>query len=149
LIGEIKMGDNLIYKTKFAIGDWSYDDHGRSDWFLVSSNKTVEQLREAHFKAKEVIGFDPGAMCGSYEEYSLSKEHIEKLKAAGVSLEIDGTPEVPSTTYLLILWLECLRVAEPDLLYIIHDDDEVPTMHFYGVDEKGRYVNVPGYGLLS
>lgn len=142
------MGDNLIHKTKFAIGDWSDDGHGRCHWYLVSSNKTVEELREAHFKAKEVIGFDPGEMCNNYENEHLTEDQVEKLTDAGISTDWDEYNEELSSHHILRLWLKCLRVVEPDLLYIIHEDDKYPTMHFYGVDGEGRHLKTPGYGLF-
>lgn len=48
----------------FEVGDWSGDGHAYSAQYLVEVNKSLEQLREIHFKENHFIG----SLCKEYEE---------------------------------------------------------------------------------
>ena len=39
-----------MYKFVIPIGDWSEDGHGKHDDYVVTSNKPVEAVREAHYR---------------------------------------------------------------------------------------------------
>ena len=50
---------------------------------------------------------------------------------------------------LLGIWLSVLIYLDPSLTLLVKTPDEIPSMHFYGYDEKKRHLNNPGYGLYE
>lgn len=64
---------------KINIGDWSNDGHGETKSYLVSTSKTVEDAREAHFKIKEVTGIDIHSLANEYEEDKIKPEDFYLL----------------------------------------------------------------------
>ena len=135
----------MIYEIIFELGDWSKDGHNQSDKFKIKSNKPVEELRELHFKFCEQH-FEIGDMCSEYQEYGLSDEIEAKLDSLNISYK--NFEEDVSAESLLIIWLNCLKYIDNTFEYYIIEDD-TPTMHFYGFDNKGRHVDVPGYDLYE
>jgi hypothetical protein len=129
----------------FELGDWSDDGHGKSDKYKLKTNKTVEELRELHFKFCEQY-FEIGEMCSEYQEYGLSDEIKAKLDSLNISYKL--FEQDTSTKQLLIIWLDCLKRVDNTVEYYIIEDD-TPTMHFYGFDANGRHLGVPGYGLFD
>lgn len=134
-----------MYKYKFPIGDWSGDGHGQCKWFIISGQKPVQDVREAHFKCEEVFGFSPGEMCSEYQNPELSSEIKSKLKeilGEKINLEDIYIDEI------LIIWISMLNHVDPDLkLEVIKDD--IPIINFYEFDKKERHLKVPGYGLFE
>jgi hypothetical protein len=156
------------YKVKFPIGDWSRDGHGMCDWFIVNSNKPVEELREAHFSFRGKAGFDIGDLCHEYEdsiigvvetkflkdnklvydkdmELEYLDEQLDPLEKAD---DFEGAKALcifdPET--LLKIWINCLMYSDPNLKLEIVTDD-IPHINQYGFDKKNRHLKTPGYGL--
>lgn len=149
-----------MYKIKFELGDWSDDGHGKSKIFLVESSVPVEELREIHFKAPNVLGFDIGSICSEYEKNWITKDFyytLHKVIKVEPNEELDENfwEEYEDKYYfedvdeLLWYWLKCLTAIEPTLELKIVDDRTHPSIHFYGFDSLGRHLNTPGYGLFN
>lgn len=68
---------------KLQFGDWSNDGHGKSQDFILETNKSVKDVEEAYAKAKEKSGVDLENICSEYEERALESETYDKLKALG------------------------------------------------------------------
>lgn len=141
----------MTYMIRFPIGDWSDDGHGKCEYFEVQSNHPVQHVREVHFKAPEVIGFNIGDMCRNYEE--LSTEVVTKLNAIGIDPnkfldgEIDPEDYYMDYESLINIWLAILNYIDPTLeLEIIKSKAE--DINFYGIDEKNRHLETPGYGVF-
>lgn len=153
-----------LHKIKFVLGDWSGDGHGKYEEYMVLSSKSVEELRELHFAAVK-LGIDPGEWASSYDEIDIPDEQIEALVKAGIDIgyvqygiyreEVKGVPEyavyyAEEVEGLLNLWLDVLKLLdETKSLTLEVVKDNVPTMHFYGLDEQGRHLDVPGYGMFN
>jgi hypothetical protein len=56
----------------FPIGDWSCDGHNCYAEFLVSSEKSLEDVREAHFKENAFIG----SLCQEYEDNKIDIRNL-------------------------------------------------------------------------
>lgn len=147
-----------MYKIKFTLGDWSDDGHCMKDVFIVESTLPVDDLREVHFKANDLLGFDIGSLCSDYGDSSISRERYEKLEkflSCTIYEDIDddfweeneNEILIDSPKDLLHIWLDCLEKTEPGLKLKVIDDD-IPNIHFYGRDKKNRHLNTPGYGLF-
>lgn len=151
----------LEYLIKFPIGDWSGNGHERCDWYVVKSNKPVEELREIHFSCKEKLGFTIGNLCEEYQEYRVDAVLSEKLLELGIlDVVVDGPIEalildkngryIPDGTEgLLKLWLEILKYLDPTFEYEIDNEKKIPCINFYGPDSKNRHLDTPGYGLFE
>lgn len=147
---------------KFPIGDWSGDGHGQCDWYIVESNKTVEEIENIQELVQNQLGFKIRDMCGDYEEECLTLYIIEILLKNGILTpkcffgnvkesqesfdkiissveEEEYHIDLPNRSDDLIrIWLEILKFACPDFEYSIID---LPAFYASG--------SGPGYGLFQ
>ncbi len=205
-------------KIQFTVGDWSGDGHNEKKDFFVLSSVPVQDLRELHYLAKSVVGFEIGSICGDYDEHDLDKGIREHLTEIGVLSEHDkDMTEMMQPEDVMEIWVRVLRYiaedkgipltltrilpgtpsalpidalrtlmkratkdglkaeitvngevpADPaDALFSALSDAaraqggslgvlvtgpnvaKIPTMHFYGFDEKNRHLDTPGYGAF-
>lgn len=131
-------------RIKFPIGDWSNDGHGKCQYFIATTPLTVDHVREVHFAAPAILGFDIGSICNEYGESSISPEILAKIAKVlpAWSEELEG-PES-----LFILWISLLNKIDPYLMLtpVVEDAEDI---HFCGFDAKNRHLNTPGYGLFE
>lgn len=147
-----------MFKIKFTLGDWSGDGHGKNSSYIYESNKSVEEVREIHFKFKDMFSFDIGSLCRDYGESWITKETYYKLQDI-IKWPID--PELndewwaeeenryhPEKYELSWFWAKGLMAVDKTLI-LIEVDDTIPTLHFFGYDNQGRHLHTPGYGLFE
>ena len=160
----------MSYKFKLPIGDWSFDGHSKCDWFIIGSNKPVEDVREAYFRFVQHTGtgFDNTVKDAPYTRYDgdplltvkwmkkIGLENhpfIEDVDASNVSV-IDDTV-IDDTVIDDIgpdefaqLFVDALNKFDSSLGLSIewNDTDMFP---FYGYDDQKRHIGHIGYGLLS
>lgn len=137
----------MTYIIRFPVGDWSDDGHGKCDYFEVRSNYPVQQLREIHFKAPDVVGFEIGNMCR--EDSQLSTDVFGKLIAIGFDLsQYTETEECYMDSEGIIdIWLAILRHIDPSV-ELERIKSEAEDINFYGFDKKKRHLAAPGYGVF-
>ena len=139
-----------MYQIKMTIGDWSKSNHGASETFLISSNLPVEDVREAHFRIKDVTDIDLESVCSNYDEDEIDSETMEILQEMGFVFR-NKTGMGPEITYpeeMARIWMFLLMRANPQLQLELLKD-ETPSIHFVGYDEKGRHIGEVGYGLFK
>ena len=139
-----------MYQFYMTIGDWSDDGHGLNRSYLISSNAPVETVREAHYRIKDVTGVDVEDICSEYENDVIDAENVQRLQKIGYPLEdiaTDGTVCM-NEKEMARLWLFLLQKADPELKLSFGVKEEIPTLHFYGYDEKGRHISFVGYGVF-
>ena len=135
-----------MYRFKLPVGDWSSDGHCECEYYLVSSNKPVEEVREAHYKIKEKTGIDIETECAEYQDNILSLSCKEKLSELGFALEEAGTETTPEE--MARIWLFLLQKADSELELQLVPEDKSPCLCFYGFDAQGRHISGVGYGLF-
>ena len=145
---------------KIPIGDWSDDGHGKCDWFTVKSNFTVEQARDAYFKAVEASGLDIAKeIAHDFEDSGVSERIIELLpefleylfeRGLIVDWSDDEEPEyhVEETSAMAEIVCCFIKRYNSEFEYKIVEDS-IPMLPFYGFDEKHRHIGHIGYGLFS
>lgn len=140
--------ENLFYLT---IGDWSGDGHSQREHFLVRANKSLEQVREAHFLIPEKTGVDIESICSGFEEDTISEELVDKIEDLGFTLENSAgiCKEMIEVDEMAHLWTFLLQEADPELEIEFVEQQPHPTLHFHGYDEKGRHIGAVGYGLFQ
>lgn len=157
---EIKIEKDSKMSTliRFPVGDWSGDGHDKCDYFQAKSNKSVQEVREIHFSAKEKLGFDIGDICHEYEESEVREDILEALVEAGFDIQWAGGSETAryfeeadgrfmTADGVFNLWIDILMFLDPELkLEPVADNFEDIT--FYGFDEKKRHLQGPGYGCF-
>lgn len=140
----------MMYKFRLSIGDWSGDGHCFHEDFVVASNMPVEFVREVHYKIKDRTGIQIEDICSEYEEDKIEPEIVQALSEMGFKFE-DNTEMDEGTISpeeMARIWIFLLQKTEPTLrLEIIPDD--LPTLHFSGIDKQGRHIGFVGYGLFS
>ena len=165
-----------------SIGDWSADGHGNKKEYKVSSDKSVEEVREDHFGIETTLGFKIDSIVNKYEVEAIKPEQmLELLRIEGfkenfsVSLASGGYDENkinwlipflkedpdtedmyedefefhPTPKLLAEIWIYLINKVDPDLNLKLIQEENIPSLHFYGVDEKGRHINQVGYGLFQ
>ena len=148
----------LIYNWNLPIGDWSDDGHGKCTWFSISSNFTVEESREAYFKAVKESGVDISSEIASeYEDSSVSEkalklipEFIDYLYKEGLLANWSEKGEDPKyhveeIRNMAKIVLLFIKNYTPEFDYKII---EIPMLPFYGFDGYGRHIGYFGYGLF-
>lgn len=136
--------DNSRYMYNMTIGDWSDDGHSESVNFVFFSNKPIEDVREAHYRIKEVTGIDIENICSDYDEDWIDDDIFEQIVALG--FEFDDDSMMPSEHELAKLWAFLLNQVDPELSIRVLTDLE--RIHFHGFDEKRRHIGSVGYGLF-
>lgn len=137
----------MKYTFKFAIGDWSNDGHGNCEYFIVQSNKSVEEVREYHYQIKHVTGIDIDNMC--CKDNVISNDMYNLFIKLGFNFEtdLDINDEIHCDPVLYVkLWIFLLQQVDKTLKIEIVD---IPMLQFYGFDNKGRHIEASGYGLFK
>ena len=137
------------YQFIMSIGDWSEDGHGKSEDFLVTANKPVQNVREAHYLIKEKTDIDIESLCSEYEDNVVPDDIAEQLLERGFQLERLAGTWVLTPALMASLWAYLLCEADPELKLRIQEPPQIETLHFYGKDEKGRHISQVGYGLFT
>lgn len=136
---------------KIPIGDWSDDGHGKCDWFIIKSNFTVEQAREAYFKSVEESKINiSNEIASEYEDTSVSEEVVETFPEFIEKKLIFKDPD-----YEKYYVEDSFSLAEIVCLFIQRYNIEfeyeilnIPMLPFYGYDKKDRHIGHIGYGLF-
>ncbi len=152
-------------KFKIAIGDWSGDGHGHCDYYLVSALGSIDDVREAFFKAREVVPKElhPEQICSEYEEtrvspevarrlvdfYDLSNSELYNYEEEWFEKYFFTEGLVTEAQLFPVIVLLFIMKGNPDLDLRLEEENYVPTLHFYGSDDKGRHINFMGYGIKT
>lgn len=140
-----------MYSFIMSIGDWSGDGHEKSEDFIVSSTVPVEKVREAHYRIPEATGIDFEAICSNYGDNCIDKQNMKALKELGFQFK-DPTglgDQVMDPEEMARLWIFLLQKADSSLYLQLKRKEELPTLHFYGNDGKGRHIAQIGYGVFN
>lgn len=150
-----------MYKFELELGDWSDDGHGKTEDYLIHSNKPVEDVRESYFKAVGLTGINfGGEVCSDYGDGELDLDLYEKFKELGYVFDEEkwdiefNSKNICDSIYVersafmdLALWF--IKLGDSTLELKIIEKDPVDSFHFYGFDEKGRHIEFFGYGLFN
>jgi hypothetical protein len=137
-------------QINFVVGDWSDDGHGKCHSVIVESDKPVEAVREAHFAAQNLLGFDLGDFHRDYDE-PVAEHHAARLMELGlIDRELlDESEGFLAPEDVAEIWVAVLNLVDPGLELATITNPCIPTLHFYGADEQGRHLRVPGYGAFQ
>ena len=131
-------------KFQIPIGDWSDDGHGKCEYFPAESDKSLEEIREAHFKMEKVLGFTIHDFCNIYEQSYIEKEYVKKISETGFDLDTNNF----NTEQMAKLWVYLLNKIDPTLNIRLTEEEKLPMLPFYGFDKKQRHISQVGYGLF-
>jgi len=144
---EATIDQKVGYLIEFPVGDWSADGHGRCDRYTVISQKPVQDIREAHFKASAILGFEIGDICREYEDNGLDDEVVAKLDELGYAPKnTTFDPEFLMSDDVVDVWVFLLNAVDSTLEL---ERVKPSKVSFYGYDDQGRHLQVPGYGTFS
>jgi len=143
----------MKYKFKIPVGDPSGDGHSQCEYFIIESNKSQEEIKEAYNKSCELTGlvftenkdivvngekldwqhpeYKNRKICVDFESYEASNLAKEILKNYNIDGDVDGTDG------LLDIFLEFIKLSLPNFEYKLIEDN-IPIL------------NLPiGYGLFD
>lgn len=147
-----------MYKFKITLGDPSDDGHGKTETYIIQSNRPLEEVRKAYSLACRISGIKfHNEICADYEDHSLSKDQIEKFENIGINViglmfgnseydpdyEDSGWLEMDTYVELLLCFIT-LYTSELKLIIV---SDELEDFEFY--DDKYGYISHFGYGLFD
>lgn len=139
------------YLFSIPVGDFSDDGHGKCEYYEYSSNKPIEDIREAYFSAKEKLGKAyPEIVCENHEENTVDEDLQDELEALG--FQFDDNEESPyclvdNDMLKLTEWF--LKQGDNDLILERKPEKYVPMLQFYGYDKQGRHIGGIGYGITQ
>src|SRR3989338_4048988 len=140
---ELRTEQGMRCLIQFPVGDWSDDGHGKCNYYFAFSHKPTDEVREAHLRAREVIGFGIEEICGDYREKVISEHIKETLQGFGYEFtesvldEVDGSI-YPTTQEIFNIWLYLLNRIDSSLQL---KEIKIPLINFYE-----REIKSPGYG---
>jgi hypothetical protein len=142
------------YMFSLPIGDWSGDGHDNCNYYYVKSAKPVEEVREAHFRIKEVTGVDIHDICREYEDTFIDRDDYEKLRLLFDFKADDHDDDYPKEERIgmnpddmVKLWILLLNRVDKSLNLVKCEESQM--LPFYGFDEKGRHIGFVGYGTMG
>lgn len=142
-------------KFKLILGDWSHDGHGITEVILFNTNLSIEELRELYFNQCSKYGKILENLCSEYEDCSINKEQFITIENYGFKFSEDIKQEIQDDEVAYIdsdlfvdIFIWFMKKDNPNLILDIIDDN-VPSFHFYGFDDKKRHIQFFGYGLFS
>ncbi len=143
----------MEHTIAIAIGDWSDDGHGKCEYIHFKSNKPIDDVREAYFKAGENHeDLLPENFCSEYEEGTISPEYMAPILEAfpGIAEHLEqpgeGEDYYANVEFMTELVRRFIQLGDPEIQ--LEKMAEAPTLHFYGYDEKKRHIGYIGYGLF-
>jgi hypothetical protein len=140
-----------VYLINFKIGDYSKDGHEKMESYLVQSKKPVLDIRAAHFKANDVLGFDIGSICEEYEKNSLDSEVTKKLKE--LNYDMESFDEFDDEDNPVELWPEKVLDIWLFLLNNVDKELELKYLKLPCINDNhahdGKELSSPGYGCFS
>ncbi|PAD70589.1 hypothetical protein CHH83_01955 [Bacillus sp. 7586-K] len=140
----------MKYKFSMPIGDWSDDGHGKCDYYTIVSNKSVEEVREIHFKIADVTGIELDRICSEYEQNYIYVDLLEDLKELGFDASGINVSKDKAYIYsynMMRIWMFLLMKTDESLKLEV-EEESLEMLPFYGFDEKGRHINFVGYGCF-
>lgn len=135
----------MRHSFEFHLGDWSDDGHGKHVVVRCRANGNIDKVREAFHKAASRLPdyVCPTEMCSEYEDNRISEQAASWLKKHGAP-----RPKKEECTLdwmaRYVIWF--INQGNPDLE--VRRVKSPPTLHFYGMDERGRHIGFIGYGLF-
>lgn len=142
----------MMLKTKWElqIGDWSGDGHSQCDDYVIESNFTVQEAREAYFVAKKKYPKICPEKVACEWESSLTIKEAQAWIDAGV-LDISKSAEEWvdefHTDDFALAVLNYIKLGNAEFEFKIIEDD-LETFNYYGYDKKKRHIGFFGYGLF-
>lgn len=133
--------DQMIHLCKMPVGAWGYWGHRRCEYFFIRSNRSLDEIRELHFACFDVLGFEIGRICGSYNEVEVDEEIAAKLRAVNINVPLEPDPGA-----IFKIWMDILQYIDTRFEYAVIDP---PDIAFIGKDIKGRSFDAPGYGVFD
>ena len=144
-----KRAQTKTYRFRIPIGDWSNDGHGKCDWFIVDSNKSLKTIREAYFASKKITGvITPEDICSDFEDSTILESDKERFaEQYPVTKKMIDDNEYISSRAMVEMIIEFVRKSDSSIVMKVDEksDDMLP---FYGYDQSGRHINFIGYGLF-
>lgn len=139
-------------KFYFTVGDYFGTCHNRIARFLLTSEKTLDDVREAYFQIKPKLGVDLETIFDNWNRtdsgYMLQKD-INMLTHLGVQFEQEGPEDTGfDAPFVCEVFIHLCNMIDPDL-HLERADESIPDFHFYGKDAKGRRIGNIGYGALA
>ncbi|AQW88979.1 hypothetical protein pEaSNUABM50_00466 [Erwinia phage pEa_SNUABM_50] len=144
------------HQFKVNIGDWSQDGHNQYDVLVLNSTKPVDEVQKAFKKAATDLHLLVNGrflIADEFEDCSLSEDHAEVLKNAGVKFDDlvynDGDDEEPN--YIIEgssdMTILVMRIAQLELDFEFEiTNDAIPNFNGFWTEEQMPSI---GYGLYN
>lgn len=145
--------EKLKYNLQLVLGDWSHDGHNQTDFILLNTNLSKDEIKDAYALAIKKLGFDfTQEVCSEYEDNLLYEKHLDLLLLQGFKIGDLGLLDEYSkkeavkffnkkiktlklyTEEYLNIYLFIIKLGNPNFKYKIIEDS---------------WIDIGGYGLYS
>jgi hypothetical protein len=127
---------------KFPIGYWIDGYAGvLSTDFFATSKKPVEDVREAHFKIKDRVGFGIENVCSGRGNPFLKEDQEAKLTELGYFFDCPKGKEAKRSLVpieVFKIWLFLLNLVDPRLRLVHLEMEKLQSISVDGCDNQGR-----------
>lgn len=122
-------------KINLIVGDWSGDGHEKTEVFIIESNLSPDEIKDAYAKGSKILGFNLiRKVCIEYEDNFIPFS-IAKILNSHLNTEfnIDGQLSLVIPKQWVDLYLKIVHLGNDSFKY----------GYIAGVD-----INIGGYGLF-
>lgn len=152
----------MRYQFYLTIGDFPNDGHGICKDFLVSANKTVDAVRDAHLRIEAVTGVNLSGFADTRYDDVIPNHVLERLHALGYQFKVPLYVDDGGNTHfqdaefmcdcpeeLASIWVFLLNQADPELDCKLEPEKEIPSLLVSTRAENGAHAfKSVGYGLF-
>ena len=119
-----------MYEFTLPIGDESNDGHGQCTYFIVSSNKPVEEVRKIHRRIEEVTGINLFLLCACHECNTVRDPELSLIKGTGFKEGVlDADDEVRFDPDMMAgLWVHLLMFVDKELKLEVRNVSYLPLL---------------------
>lgn len=129
-------------KINLTIGDYSGDGHDKSDKYLIESNLSLSELKQAYEIGTEKVGFDfYRTVAEAYEDNYISIEQLSILKNLGFG-DLFDEPYCKGSEKIRLEAEEYVNI----FLFICKLGNEQFEHEF--ISDNSDNWNIGGYGLF-
>lgn len=132
-----------------VVGDWSDDGHGKTEKFLIESNKPIQEVRAAYNKGCKIAGFDlTESACINYLDNTIPPDILKKLYGVlpdfvktwlfcadtfNADLHLSVPYDIECAEFFADIWIQIAQLGDGDLHLEYHHEVESINIGGYGV----------------
>ena len=134
-------------KIRIPIYHWLNDKLGYGEYHYATTKKTIYDVKKAHFKFKEIYGFDICDLAPENGDFFINDDIFDILVVEGIiTEEFDDIILEPKVIFEL--WIKILNKIDDSLDLVSIEDKDYQDNIFYSSDSRKKNLGTPSYGVF-